>query len=71
MKNDWRWQQGAVGRDDDAKSDEQIIGDSNNGIVKSVEWTVHTREDSGLPPRRKKNDHGPAGRPAASPAHIV
>lgn len=71
MKNDWRWQQGAVGRDDDAKSDEQIISDSNNGIVKSVEWTVHSREDSGLPPRRNNNDTAPAGRPAARPADIV
>ncbi|KAF1846542.1 uncharacterized protein K460DRAFT_367295 [Cucurbitaria berberidis CBS 394.84] len=67
MKNDWRWQQGAVGRDDDAKSDEQIISDPNQGIMKSVEWTV----DRGAVAGESAQDSPRASRPAASPAHIV
>ena len=70
MKNDWRWQQGAVGRDDDAKSDEQIITDNNHGIVKSVEWTVDRGDDSHTG-RPVAADRTPGGRPAASPAHII
>lgn len=69
MKNDWRWQQGAA-RDDDAKSDEQIISDNGHGIVKSVEWTVDRGEDSPAG-RPVAGDRTPGERPAASPAHII
>ena len=69
MKNDWQWQHG---RDDDANSDEQRITGETNGIVKSVEWTVHTRQESSSVGKTGAQDPNVAtGRPAASPAHIV
>lgn len=70
MKNDWQWQQGAVGRDDDAQSDEQIMTDNSQGITKSVEWTVHSRESSHIG-RAVTREPMPAGRPAANPAQII
>lgn len=42
MKGDWQWKQ----KDSDAHSDEQRITDINDGIVKTVDWTVSTRQDS-------------------------
>lgn len=66
MKNDWRWRQG---RDDDAKSDEQRIHDGNRGIVKSVEWTVHSGEQSSRDLRLSARE--PQGLPEASPKHII
>jgi hypothetical protein len=73
MKSDWR-------KSSDAHSDEQrITTDSagQNGIVKSVEWTVHTREDSrrgsiGVAlPLAGTGYTTPVGRLAAKPADIV
>ncbi|KAH7088850.1 hypothetical protein FB567DRAFT_559461 [Paraphoma chrysanthemicola] len=69
MKGDWR-------KSSDAHSDEQRMtsDDGQQGIVKSVEWTVHTRDDSTIGraitgPTR--GDRTPGGRPAAKPANIV
>ncbi|KAH5372447.1 hypothetical protein HBI49_062290 [Parastagonospora nodorum] len=74
MKSDWR-------RSEDAQSDEQRIAPDHagqHGIVKSMEWTVHTREDS-----RRASMIGiavplgglgyvtPGGRPAEQPKDIV
>jgi hypothetical protein len=73
MKSGWR-------KSSDAHSDEQRITTDcmgQNGIVKSVEWTVHTREDSrrgsiGVAlPLAETGYTTPAGRPAARPADIV
>lgn len=74
MKSEWR-------KDSDAKSDEQRITSDEagqNGIVKSVEWTVHTREDSrrqsGIGIAVAGTESGyrtPANRPAARPVDIV
>jgi hypothetical protein len=63
MKNDWRCES-------DTHSDEQHINGDSPGIVKSVEWTVHSREDSHAA-RVSAMEPNTAGRPAASPAHIV
>jgi hypothetical protein len=74
MKSDWR-------KSSDAHSDEQRITSDDaghHGIVKKMEWTVHTREDS----RRESTigmavplgDTGyrtPGGRPAEQPKDIV
>lgn len=71
MKGDWGWQQG---RDDDAKSDEQRITEENHGIVKSVEWTVQSREESPHVGRKTGGEQvvgQSTSRPAASPASIV
>ncbi|KAH7398496.1 hypothetical protein BKA66DRAFT_556670 [Pyrenochaeta sp. MPI-SDFR-AT-0127] len=70
MKNEWQWQQGAVGRDDDAKSDDQIMSNDSRGITKSVEWTVHRGEGSRIE-RAGARDPIPASRPAASPTQII
>lgn len=62
MKSEWR-------KESDTHSDEQRIteDDSQHGIVKSVEWTVHSREESGS----ARRDRTPGGRPAARPTDIV
>jgi len=76
MKGGWR-------KSDDAHSDEQRITSDDagqNGIVKSVEWTVHTREDSRVNressigmavPLAGAGYRTPGGRPAEKPADIV
>lgn len=67
MKSDWR-------RNSDTGSDEQIISpeDGAPGITKSVEWTVDTRETDAMGRAvTVAGERTPAGRPAASPAHIV
>jgi hypothetical protein len=67
MKSDWR-------RNSDTRSDEQIIGSGHGapGIIKSVEWTVNTRETESMDGVvSMAGQRTPAGRPAESPAHIV
>jgi hypothetical protein len=67
MKSDWR-------RNSDTRSDDQIMDSGHGvpGITKSVEWTVNTRETEGIDGvGPMAGQRTPAGRPAASPAHIV
>jgi hypothetical protein len=69
MKGDWR-------KSSDAHSDEQRITADDagqNGIVKSVEWTVHTREDLGRESIGMAVPLGyrTGGRPAEQPKDIV
>jgi hypothetical protein len=70
MKGDWR-------KSCDAHSDKQRImmdDAGQNGIVKSVEWTVHTREDPGRESIGLAVPLGyrtTGGRPAAEPKDIV
>lgn len=66
MKNDWPLQ---PRRDDDARSDEQRINEDPRGIVKSVEWTVHSAEQ--LPRGLRATSREPSGVPEASPKQIV
>ncbi|KAF2855743.1 hypothetical protein T440DRAFT_535885 [Plenodomus tracheiphilus IPT5] len=69
MKGDRKW------RDDgnhDANSDECIMPGNGTGIVKSVEWTVHTREEEPrvvMTPSLEQN--GRNASPVANPVHIV
>lgn len=63
-------------RSTDGLSDEQKITsrEDTQGIVKSVEWTVHSREDTTLGDTRTHRDVGdqtPGGRPATKPTDIV
>jgi hypothetical protein len=75
MKSEWR-------KSSDAHSDEQRITAEyagQHGIVKSVEWTVDTRQDSrrgshgiGIAVPLVESEHRtPGGKPAARPADIV
>lgn len=66
MKNDWRW---ATKNDSDANSDEQrITNNLNDGIVKTVDWTVSSREDS-MAGRAAVKDMNSDKRP--EPANVV
>ncbi|KAF2133476.1 hypothetical protein P153DRAFT_373082 [Dothidotthia symphoricarpi CBS 119687] len=65
MKNGAGWR-----FDSDAHSDEQRITADTPGIMKSVEWTVQSREDPHITPVAPV-DRNTAGHPAASPTHIV
>ncbi|KAI8942620.1 hypothetical protein NX059_000673 [Plenodomus lindquistii] len=68
MKGDLKWRHG---ENDDAKSDERIIPANDRGIVKSVEWTVHTREEEPQFVITPSVGQNTSGIPVASPAHIV
>lgn len=62
---DWRWK-----NDSDAHSDEQRMTDMNEGIVKTVDWTISTREESTH--GRSIGMHSNAeGRSAVQPANVV
>ncbi|KAF2728888.1 hypothetical protein EJ04DRAFT_538163 [Polyplosphaeria fusca] len=64
--NNWRWKQ-----DSDAHSDEQrITSESNEGIVKTVDWTVSSRSESliGTPGLKSANSESPS---VMQPTHIV
>ncbi|KAF1838125.1 hypothetical protein BDW02DRAFT_489849 [Decorospora gaudefroyi] len=68
MKSGWH---GKRGRDDDERSDEQRITGDALGISKTVEWTVHTREEAQIGRAVTGETRAVHGKPAASPAHIV
>jgi hypothetical protein len=67
MKNDWQWRN----KDSDAHSDEQrITTDPNDGIVKTVDWTISSREESMLA-RSTPRASNPNDRTAVQPANVV
>ena len=75
MKNDWQWKSK---KDSDAQSDEQRITHSTDGglnILKTVDWTVSSREESmhGMQrPERSLNASTPEnGRDAVQPTNVV
>jgi hypothetical protein len=66
MKSGWqkkkRW-------DDDARSDEQHI--TGDGINKTVEWTVHSREEAQTGKAVSVDPNITNEKPAASPKQII
>lgn len=62
QKKDW---------DDDSRSDEQQMTNEGHGISKTVEWTVHTSENSRTDKNLPNDPSVADGKPAASPAHII
>ncbi|KAF2464174.1 uncharacterized protein BDR25DRAFT_243108 [Lindgomyces ingoldianus] len=69
MKGDWRWRSK---NDSDANSDEQrMTTDMNDGIMKTVDWTVSSREDSMAGRLPVAKDAHSDVRVAVQPANVV
>jgi hypothetical protein len=66
MKSGW---QKKKGWDDDARSDEQHI--TGDGINKTVEWTIHSREEVQIGKAVSVDPNTTNGKPAASPTQII
>lgn len=64
MKGDWRWR---TKNDSDAHSDEQRINADTDGIVKTVDWTVSSNNDTMSDRPAMKSD----SRVAVQPTDVV